>query len=573
MAVHNSEIAKILSRLADLQDIKGGNAFRVRAYRNAINTISGLSKSLNEMVVEGEDISTLPDIGQGIAEKIQEIVNTGKLKQLDTLEKEVPAGLIEIMKLEQMGPERTKKLHEKLKIRSIEDLKKAASKGEIEKLNGFGKKTAQNILREIGEYSAKGGSERIKFIQAEEEIESLITYLEKELDDVTVAGSFRRKKETIGDIDILATSKNPKNAIKYFTDFEETKRILAAGETKSSIKLHSGLQVDLRIVTKNEFGAALLYFTGSKEHSVALRKLAMTDNLKVNEYGIFKGKKRLASKTEKEMYKALGLQYIEPELRENKGEIEAAKNGTLPKLVELDDIKGDLHTHTIASDGKYSLAEMAEAAKNLGYKYYAITDHSKKVTIAGGLIEKRLAEQIKEIDALNKQFKEFSILKSIEVDILEDGKLDLPDSILKELDIVICSIHYNRNLSKKKQTRRILKAMENRYFNILAHPTGRLINERSSYEIDMEQILKEAKIKGCFLEINANPDRLDLDDKNAKMAKEIGVKLSISTDAHSVGNLSFMKYGIAQARRGWLEKDDVLNTFEWLELKKLLERN
>jgi DNA polymerase (family 10) len=336
--------------------------------------------------------------------------------------------------------------------------------------------------------------------------------------------------------------------------------------------LRTGLQVDLRIVEKNEFGAALLYFTGSKEHSVELRKIGQEKDLKVNEYGVFSGKKKLASKTEEKMYKALGLRYIEPELREDKGEFEASRNNNLPKLVELDDIKGDLQTHTKASDGKYSLKEMVEGAQDLGYEYYAVTDHSKKVTMANGLDEKRLTKQIEEIDKLNKKMKQIKILKSIEVDILEDGSLDLSDDILKELDIVICSIHYNMNLSKKKQTRRVLKAMENPHFNILAHPTGRMINKRSPYDIDLEDVMKEAKDKGCFLEINANPDRLDLNDDHARLAKEIGLKLSISTDAHSTDNLHFMKYGVAQARRGWLEKDDVLNTRSWEDLKKLLKR-
>jgi DNA polymerase (family 10) len=488
------------------------------------------------------------------------------------LKKEVPSSLIEIMKLEQMGPERTKTLHEELDIDSISDLKKAIDDGKVEEVEGFGKKTVENIQREIGEYSKKGGSKRVKRSETEEEIQPLVDYLNDKMNDVIIAGSFRRKKETVGDIDILATSSDTKKAMKAFTEFDEVDRVIAHGESKSSIKLRTGLQVDLRIVEKNEFGAALLYFTGSKEHSVALRKIGQKKDLKVNEYGVFSGKKKLASKTEKKMYKALGLRYIEPELREDKGEFDASRNNNLPNLVELDDIKGDLQTHTKASDGKYSLEEMVEGAQELGYEYYAVTDHSKKVTMANGLDEKRLTKQIEEIDKLNNQMKKIKILKSVEVDILEDGSLDLSDDILKELDIVICSIHYNMNLSKKKQTRRILKAMENPHFNILAHPTGRMINKRSPYDFDMEEIMKEAKGKGCFLEINANPDRLDLNDDHARLAKEIGLKLSISTDAHSTDNLHVMKYGVAQARRGWLEKDDVLNTRSWKDLKKLLKR-
>ena len=572
MPVHNKEITDKLTRVADLLDIKGENEFRIRAYRNAVRTLSGLSKSIAEMIDDGEDLSKLSGIGNSIAKKVKQIVKTGELKQLKKLEKKVPSSLIEIMKLEQMGPQRTKILYKKLNIKSIADLKKAAEEGQVEKVKGFGKKTTQNILKEIEEYSEKGGSKRIKLFDADEQIQPLVNYLKDKMDDVTIAGSYRRRKETVGDIDILATSSDVEKAMKDFTAFEEVDRVLSSGESKASVKLRTGLQVDLRLVEKDAFGAALLYFTGSKEHSIVLRKMGQKKDLKVNEYGIFKGEKRMAAKTEKEMYKALGLQYIEPELREDRGEFKAAQKNKLPQLITLEDIKGDLQTHTKESDGKYTLKEMVKAAEDIGYEYYAVTDHSKKVSMANGLDEKRLAQQIEKIDALNKKLKNIKVLKSIEVDILEDGSLDLSNEILKELDLVVCSIHYNRNLSKKKQTKRILKAMENPYFNILAHPTGRLVNERSGYDIDMEKIMKEAKNNGCFLEINANPDRLDLNDDHARLAKEIGLKVSISTDAHAKSNLRFMKYGVAQARRGWLEKDDVLNTRSWKELKELLKR-
>jgi len=572
MPVHNKEITDKLTRVADLLDIKGENEFRIRAYRNAVRTLSGLSKSIAEMIDDGEDLSKLSGIGNSIAKKVKQIVKTGELKQLKKLEKKVPSSLIEIMKLEQMGPQRTKILYKKLNIKSIADLKKAAEEGQVEKVKGFGKKTTQNILKEIEEYSEKGGSKRIKLFDADEQIQPLVNYLKDKMNDVTIAGSYRRRKETVGDIDILATSSDVEKAMKDFTGFEEVDRVLSSGESKASVKLRTGLQVDLRLVEKDAFGAALLYFTGSKEHSIVLRKMGQKKDLKVNEYGIFKGEKRMAAKTEKEMYKALGLQYIEPELREDRGEFKAAQKNKLPQLITLEDIKGDLQTHTKESDGKYTLEEMVKAAEDIGYEYYAVTDHSKKVTMANGLDEKRLAQQIEKIDALNKKLKNIKVLKSIEVDILKDGSLDLSNEILKELDLVVCSIHYNRNLSKKKQTKRILKAMENPYFNILAHPTGRLVNERSGYDIDMEKIMKEAKNNGCFLEINANPDRLDLNDDHARLAKEIGLKVSISTDAHAKSNLRFMKYGVAQARRGWLEKDDVLNTRSWKELKELLKR-
>ncbi|MFO7924511.1 MAG: DNA polymerase/3'-5' exonuclease PolX [Bacteroidales bacterium] len=573
MPVHNKEIAKILNEIADLLDIKGENQFRIRSYRNAARTISGLTENITQIKGGKKKIKSLPGIGESIAEKIEEIANTGRISQLDELKKEIPESLVDIMKLEQMGPQRTKILNEKLNIQSIKDLEKAAKEGEIEKLEGFGKKTSENILKEIEEYSEKGGSKRFKLHEAGEMIKPMVKYLKKNIKDITIAGSYRRKKETVGDIDILGISKDPDMAMDYFVNYEEVERILAKGESRSSVKLRTGLQVDMRIFNKESYGAALLYFTGSKAHSIALRKEGQEKSYKVNEYGIFKNKKRLAGKSEKEMYKKLGLLFIEPEIREDNGEIEAAKNNQLPELITPDQIRGDLQSHTNETDGKYSLEEMVKAAENKGYEYFAITDHSKKVSMANGLDEKRLAYQIDEIDKLNRKIKTLKILKSVEVDILEDGSLDLSDEILKELDLVVCAVHYNMNLSRSKQTKRILKAMENPYFNILAHPTGRMIGKRSGYDIDMDKIMKEARDKGCFLEINSNPDRLDLSDNYIRQAKETGLKLAVSTDAHSLDNLEYMKYGVAQARRGWLEKDDIINTRSWKELKELLKRN
>ncbi|MFW5760006.1 MAG: DNA polymerase/3'-5' exonuclease PolX [Cyclobacteriaceae bacterium] len=573
MPVHNKEIARMLNEIADLLDIKGENEFRIRSYRTAARTISGLTENIAQMADNKKDIESIPGIGESMAEKIEEIARTGSISQLDELREQIPASLVEIMKLEQMGPQRTKILNEELNIESIDDLKKAAKKGEIEKLEGFGEKTTENILREIEEYSEKGGSKRTKLHEASEMIKPLLDYLGKKVDDVTIAGSYRRQKETVGDIDILGISNDPDKAMDHFVNFEEVERVIAKGESKSSVKLRTDLQVDLRIFDKKSFGAAILYFTGSKAHNIALRKIGQGKDYKINEYGVYKGNKRVAGKTEKEIYEKLGLIFIEPELREDRGEIEAAKKDQLPDLITLDDIKGDLQTHTNATDGKYSLEEMVKAAEEMGYEYYAVTDHSKKVSMAKGLDEKRLASQIEEIDEINRKMKKIRILKAVEVDILEDGSLDLSDDILKELDLVVCAIHYNMNLSKKKQTTRILKAMENPYTNILAHPTGRKIAERNGYDLDMEKIMKEARNQGFFLEINSNPDRLDLNDKYIKQAKEIGLKLAISTDAHSIDNLEYMKYGVAQARRGWLEKGDVINTRSWKDLKKLLKRN
>jgi DNA polymerase (family X) len=572
MPVQNKEIAAILNEVADYLELKSKNEFRVNAYRNAARTVQDLTKSMAQMADDKKDIGSLPDIGESMAEKIMEITRSGRLKQLENLKKEMPDSLIDIMKLEQMGPQRTKVLYEELNIESIDELRKVAEKGKLEQLKGFGNKTTQNILEEIKQFSQKGGSQRFKLHEAEQIIQPMVEYLEKRMGNITLAGSYRRMKETVGDIDIVCTSKAPEKAMEHLVNYDEVKEVLSQGKTKSSVLLRSHLRVDIRIVEEQSLGAAKLYFTGSKAHTVALRKMAKADEYKINEYGIYKGSKSLAGKTESEMYEMLGLRYIEPELRENLGEIEAAKQDQLPKLIELTDIKGDLHTHTNKSDGKYPLKEMIEAATNKGYKYYAITEHSKKVAMANGLDEKALAKQIEEIEDLNSKITNLKIIKGIEVDILEDGTLDLPDSILKELDLVIGSIHYNMNLSKKKQTQRILKAMENPYFNILGHPTGRLINKRSGFDFDLTKIMKEAAANGCFLEINSNPDRIDLNDKNIRQAKELGVKLSISTDAHSIDNLENIKYGVAQARRGWLEKDDIINTRSWKDLKKLLRR-
>jgi len=572
MPLKNKNIAEKLEEIAGLLEIKGENRFRIRSYRDAARVISDMSEDIGSLVDDEGKLQDIPGIGESIAEKIREIIKTGKLKQLEKLKKEIPESLLEVMALEQMGPERTKVLYEKLGVESIEDLKKAVQEGKIEDISGFGTKMSETISKAIEEYEQMDHVGRFKLKEVEDRIESLKHHLEKELDNISIAGSYRRKKETVGDIDILATAEDPQKGIEHFTSYEDVSRVLSKGETKSSLILKSGMRVDLRLVEKKSYGAAMVYFTGSKAHNIELRKIARDKSMKVNEYGLYKGKKLVASKEEEDIYSKLDLRYIEPELRENKGEIEAARKNNLPHLIELEDIKGDLQTHTNYTDGMYPMEEMVNAAEEMGYEYYAITDHSKRVSMAGGLDEKKLEEQIEKIDELVSKKKKIKILKAIEVDILEDGSLDLPDDILKELDLVVCAIHYYQNLSKKKQTKRILKAMENPYFNILAHPTGRIIGKRKGYDFDLKKVMKEARDSGCYLEINAAPERLDLSDDNARMAKEMNLKLSISTDAHSTDELKNMKYGVNQARRGWLEKDDVLNTRPWKELKKMLER-
>ncbi|MFW6160371.1 MAG: DNA polymerase/3'-5' exonuclease PolX [Acidobacteriota bacterium] len=573
MPIHNSDIADIFNKVADLLEIQGANPFRVRAYRDAARTIGGLSKSVADMISQEKDLSGLPGIGQDLAGKIKTIIKEGSLPLLEDLKKKIPAELSDLMSIESLGPKRIHALYTNLNITSFKELQKAAEEGKVRSLSGFGEKTEQKILEEIKRLKGEAIG-RALLVEAEQIVSPYIEYLKKDksLKDIAVAGSFRRRRETVGDLDILSTSKENSSLMDLFVNYEDVKKILSKGDTRSSVILRRGIQVDLRVVPEKSYGAALLYFTGSKAHNIAVRKIGQKKNLKINEYGVFKGKKSIAGKTEEDVYKKIGLPYIEPELRENRGEIEAAQKKNLPQLVTLKDIKGDLHVHTRATDGRYTLEQMAEAAEERDYSYMAITDHSKKVSVANGLDEKRLAQQIKEIDKLNEKIKNFTLLKSIEVDILEDGSLDLPDDILSRLDLVVCSIHYKFNLPREKQTERIIRALDNPHVNILAHPTGRMLNQREPYQVDMEKVMEAAKERGCFLELNAYPDRLDLDDAYCKLAKEIGLKVAVSTDAHSINDLEFMRFGIGQARRGWLEPSDIINTRGLDELRRLLKK-
>jgi DNA polymerase (family 10) len=573
MPIHNSDIADVFNETADLLEIQGGNSFRIRAYRNAARTMQSLSKSVVELISHDGDLTGYPGIGKDLAGKIQEIVETGSFSLLEDLKKQVPQELSQLMKISGLGAKRVAKVYKELEISTPEQLKEAINSGRVRELEGFGKKTEQNILEEI-ERLEKEQTKRKKLTVAEEIAEPLMKYLKKAdgIKDICIAGSFRRRKETVKDLDILVTCKRGSNIMDHFTGYEDVQKVVSKGKTRSTVLLRSNFQVDLRVVQQLSYGAALVYFTGSKEHNIAIRKIGIKKNYKLNEYGVFKGKKRVAGKTESEVYKKLSLSYIEPELRENRGEVEAAQKGKLPKLITLEDIKGDLHVHSKYTDGHNTIEEMALAAKKTGYKYIAITDHSQHVTVAGGLKARDLRKQLEEIDKINEKLKGITILKGTEVDILEDGSLDLPEEIIKELDLRVCSVHYKFNLSGKKQTERIIKAMDNPYFNILAHPTGRLINERDPYEMDMEQIIKAAKEKKCLLEINAHPDRLDLNDIYCKMAKDAGVKVAISTDAHQTEHLNYMRFGIGQARRGWMESEDVVNTKSVKQLKKLLSR-
>ena len=572
MAVHNKEIADILTRVADLLDIKGANEFRVRSYRNAARTISDLSQSVAEKIEHGDDLSELPDVGSSMAEKLREIVETGELSQLRQLEDEVSPDLPELMNIADLGPKRVATLHKELGEETPADLKEAAEQGKIEEIEGFGKKTQEKIKEGAQRAIEGGGEDRIKISVAEELTAPLLDYLSglDGVDRVAAAGSYRRRKETVGDIDILVTCSESKPVMDAFARYDDVDEVLSSGETRSSVRLRMGLQVDLRVVEDSSYGAALYYFTGSKAHNMATRSIAVDRGLKINEYGVFRDDEQIAGETEEDVLATIDLPFIPPELREDRGEVQAAQRGELPDLVELDDIRGDFQSHSDWSDGKYPMEEMAKAAKERGYEYFCITDHSKRVTMAQGLDADDVARQIERFDEINDSLGDFRLLKAIEVDILEDGSLDLPDEVLAKLDIVVCSVHYHQDLPEEKQTERILRAMESPNFHILAHPTGRIIGSREPSAMDLDRILDAMHEKGAFVEINAQPDRLDITDVQAKRAKEHGVKVAISTDAHSINSLDFMKYGVYNARRGWLEPDDVINTRTWKQLVTML---
>ena len=572
MSVNNAEIADIFRKVADLLDIRGANRFRVRAYRNAARTVASLPRNVADMIESGRDLSELAGIGNDLAGKIREIVDTGTLEQLEKIEEDTPAELDQLMKIDSLGPKRVNALNRELDIKNLSDLKKAAEQNKIRTIKGFGRKIETRILEHIQQ--AEGQEKRMKLLEAEQQVTPLMDYLKKTegLKEIVVAGSYRRRKETIGDLDILATCKTGTKMMDRFVAYDDVDKVISKGGTRSTVLLRSGIQVDLRVLPQVSYGAALHYFTGSRDHNIAIRKIAGRKRFKINEYGVFRGDKRIAGKTEQAVFEKVDLPYIEPELRENRGEVEAARKGNLPELVELKDLRGDLHCHTRKTDGHNSLREMAEAAVERGYDYLAVTEHSQRVSMAKGLDAVSLKKYIKTIDRLNEKLDGIVLLKGMEVDILKDGSLDLPDEILKELDLTVCSVHYNRNLTEKEQTERIIRAMDNPYFNILGHPSGRLINEREPIAVNLEKVMDAAVERGCFMEINAHPDRLDLSDRYCKMAGEMNLKVAISTDAHSSTDLDFMRFGVDQARRGWLSADDVINTRSRTQLAKLLKR-
>lgn len=576
MPVTNSDVSTIFQRMADLLEIQGENVFRIRAYRNAAHTIDGLGESVATMVGRGEDLSELPGIGKDLAGKITEIVASGHLAALDRLARRVPGQLAEMMQLPALGPKRVAALHEKLGIRTLAQLEAACRSGKLRQVPGIGDKTVARVLDALERW--KAAPKRTRIDVAEQVVEPLLAWLRgaPEVRECMVAGSLRRRCETVGDIDVLvctATEDEGPAVVERLAAYDNVREVLARGPTRGTVVLRSGMQVDIRAVPKRSWGAALLYLTGSKAHNIAVRRLALARGRKINEYGVFRGDRFLVGETEAAVYEQVGLPFLEPELRENRGEIEAAAHGELPHLLRRSDLQGDLHAHTDASDGASTLEEMADAAREAGYSYLAITDHTASLRLAHGLDARRLGRQLERIDRLNERLDGFTVLKSAEIDILEDGSLDLPDSLLSELDLAVCAIHSHFMLSAAAQTRRVLTAMDNPWFDLFAHPTGRLIGERLGYQIDMETVMQGAVERGCFLELNSQPERLDANDVTCRRARELGLKVAISTDAHGCGDLDKIRYGVDQARRAWLGPDDVLNTRSWKELRKLLRRS
>ncbi|MBI4690219.1 MAG: DNA polymerase/3'-5' exonuclease PolX [Nitrospirae bacterium] len=568
----NQEIAGIFSAIADLLEIKGENPFRIRAYRRAAQNIEGLAKDVAG--ISREELLKIPGIGHDLADKIGEYLKSGKVESYEELKKEVPEGLAALLMVPSLGPKTAKLLYERLKIKNIDELERFAREHKLSGLPGIKEKTEENILKGIE--MVKRGKERQPLGRVLPAAFDIIEHLKQNamVGKISVAGSLRRSKDTVRDIDILATSEKPDDVMRAFVHLPHVKEVLMKGPTKSSIITGEGIQVDLRVVEDESFGAALAYFTGSKEHNIKLREMAVKKGLKINEYGIFREKdnRRLGGKDENDVYKILGLSYIPPELRENTGEIEAAQNNSLPNLIDPKDIRGDLHIHSKWSDGSHTFEELIDTARAIGYEYIAITDHSKGLGIARGLSEERVIEEKKVIDTINKKLKNFKLLMGLEVDIRSDGRLDFDEDILSLTDIVVASIHSGFRQSVEQLTKRLVSAIKNPYVSVIAHPTGRLIGERDPYEVNMDHIFDAAKETGTALEINAYPLRLDLNDIYVKKAKERGIKFAINTDAHLISQFDYMSYGVSIARRGWLEKKDVLNTLSYNDLIKALQK-
>ncbi len=569
----NQMVAEVLYQIADLLDLKGENFFKTRAYRIAAQTIEVLDENIED-ILKQDRLREIPGIGEALSKKIKELVETGKLEYFEKLKKEIPQGLLKMLDIPGLGPRKVAAIYKNLGITTIPKLRQACKDGKLRDLEGFGIITEQNILRGIQMKEKTSG--RVLLNLAYKDGQNYVLYLKKcdKIKRLGIAGSLRRRKETIGDLDILASSDKPSEVMDFFVKYSDIKQVLLKGSTKTSVVLNDDLQVDLRVVEDKSFGAALQYFTGSKEHNVKMRSLAIKEGYKLNEYGLFdkKTEKFIVGENEEEIYSKLGLSYIEPELRENRGELEAARQKKLPNLVKLDDIQGDLHVHSVYSDGFEEIEDIANFCKKKGYKYVGITDHSQSLHVARGLTHDKIKKKIKEIEGLNKKFDNFKIFCGTECDIKSDGTLDYPDKILEMFDYVGVGIHIGFKMDIKQATDRYLKAMENKHVLFVAHPTCRLIGRREPFELDIEKIFDKARQTDTFLEINSFPDRLDLNDLHVKIAKEKGVKFVVGTDSHHMVHLNYMQYGISTARRGWLEKNDILNTYSLSELEKVFNK-
>lgn len=571
--MRNQEVAKIFEEMAELLEVQGANPFRIRAYRNAVQTIEGLTRSLQEVKDESElGLQNLQGIGKDLAEKISTILATGTHPQLEELRAQIPAGVLQILRIPGLGPKKAALLHKELNITSLDELREACEQHQVKELKGFGEKTEKLILEGLGQAERSG--QRVFLADALPQVEELAAAIGKlkYVQQVSPAGSVRRRKETIGDLDLLVETTEPNQVIEALAKQPAVSDVLQQGETKQRVRLHSGLELDLRVIPKGSYGAALQYFTGSKDHNVAIRRMAQERGLKINEYGVYRGEEQIAGDTEEEVYQSLGLQWIPPELRENRGEIErAAQKEPFPKLLELADMQGDLHMHTTATDGHEEIATMIEAARAAGLKYIAITDHSQRVSMARGLNPERLRAHWQEIRRIRENYSDIHVLCGIECDILEDATMDLPDDVLAEAEWVIAVLHYGLKQPEAQINKRLLNAIKNPHVCVIGHPSGRLIEKRPPARMNFQQIVKAAADHNVMLEINADPHRLDLDDIHAAEAKAHGIPIVISTDAHSIEGLQNMQYGVYQARRAGLTKPDVANTRSFREFKKLLK--
>lgn len=567
MGMKNKELADLFERMADILEFKDENPFKINAYRKVSRILDDLTQDIEEVTKRGE-LKKISGIGERIAQKIEEYMKTGKVSKFEEVRKGVGDELIALMDIPGMGPKTLALIHKERGINSLSQLEKAVENDSLLGLPGMGEKKVENIKRGIQLLKQSKG--RMNLGMAFPVAKRIVETLREKTGSKKIewAGSLRRMRENIGDIDILATGPNHEKIIETFTHLPEVKEVLASGETKASVIIEGGLQIDLRVVEDGSYGATLQYFTGSKAHNIHLRGIAKAKGIKINEYGVFKGEKKIGGKDEKDVYRILGMDWIEPELREDRGEIEAAQGKTLPKLIKESEIKGDFHIHSNWSDGSSSIEEVARAAQKKGYQYIAICDHSKSLKIAHGLDETRLTRQMEEIDRINERLKNFRILKGTEVDILSDGKIDLSDNVLEKLDFVVASVHSGFKQDRERMTKRITKALENPYLHVLGHPTGRLLGARDPYQVEMSDVMEAAKKYGKALEINAYSERLDLDDIHCGKAKEMGIRVAIGTDSHHLDQMWMMSLGVAVARRGWLETKDVLNT---LSLKELLK--